>query len=801
MSRKKKLKKRNLSSDSKRLTKVKVSPKKSSISIDQELAKAIQYHQAGQLNKAEEIYKRIIEVNPDHSESLHLMGVIANQAGKNDIAVKLINKAIRCNPGNSIYYNNLGNALKGQNQLAEAAHCFQKALEINPGFAEACNNIGSIFQVQGELNKAISYFQRALETKPDLEVAYFNIGNVLKAQNNLTEAVSSFQKALEINPKYIEAYNNMGTAFKDQGRLDEAISCFRKALEINPNIAEVYNNLGNTFNDQGKLDEAISCFQKASKIKPNYAETYSNIGTILMGQGKPAEAVYYYQKALNINPNLAEVYYNLGNALRDQNRSTEALTSYQKALDINPDYAEAFGMLFHQLQQTCNWQKLEDMSDKLDKFTTKALDNGTKTAEEPFVNLARHTDPSRNYAIAKSWSYDIDRVMSTMKTHFSFDSRRSGKTKIIVGYLSNDFRNHAMAQLTLSLYGLHNRDEFKIFCYSYGEDDGSYYSARIRQDCDKFVDLTDLSHADAARCIYEDQVDILVDLKGHTKGNRLEISALRPAPVQVRYLGLPCTTGADFVNYIITDRIALPEDHAQYYSEKFVYMPHCYQINDHTQEISNKDWKKSDFGLPEDSFVFCSFNQGYKIEPVMFNTWMNILRQVPESVLWLQGENEITETNLRHEAERRGVESTRLIFSGRLPKDQHLGRLRLADVALDTRIVNGIITTSDSLWAGVPVITLQGSSFSSRVSSSILTAIGLPELITQTTEEYEQIAVDLGRNPERLQEIRQKIAKNRLLEPLFDTPRFARNLEKAYKEMWEIFVAGEMPRRIEVVED
>jgi protein O-GlcNAc transferase len=520
-----------------------------------------------------------------------------------------------------------------------------------------------------------------------------------------------------------------------------------------------------------------------------------------MGQGNLAEAVYYYQKVVKINPNLAEAYYNLGNALKDQNRLTEALSSYQKALEINPDYAEAFSMLFHQFQRTCDWLRLKDMTAKLDNFTLKALDGGVKTAEEPFANIMRCIDLPRHLAIARSWSRDIAKRMSSLKTHFHFDGRQLSKNKIIVGYLSNDFQNHAMAQLILNLFGLHNRDEFEIFCYSYGEDDGSHIRAQIEQDCDKFVDLINLSHADAARLIYEDQVDILIDLKGHTRDNRLEISAFRPTPVQVRYLGLAGTTGADFFDYIITDKIVTPDDHAQYYSENFVYLPHCYQVNSHSQVTRNKDRKKSDFGLSEDSLVFCSFNQGYKIEPVMFNTWMNILRQVPESVLWLQGENEITEKNLGREAESKGIKSTRLIFLEKLPKDQHMERLRLADVALDTQIVNGAATTSDALWAGAPVITMQGSSFASRMSSSILTAIGLPELITQTIEEYEQIAVDLGRNPERLQEIRQKIAKNRLVEPLFDTPRFARNLEKAYKEMWEIFVAGEMPRRIEVVED
>jgi len=260
------------------------------------------------------------------------------------------------------------------------------------------------------------------------------------------------------------------------------------------------------------------------------------------------------------------------------------------------------------------------------------------------------------------------------------------------------------------------------------------------------------------------------------------------------------TTGADFFDYIITDRVVTPEDHAPYYSENFVYLPHCYQINDHTQAISNKDWKKADFGLPEGSFVFCSFNQGYKIEPVMFDSWMNILRKVPESVLWLQRVNETAEKNLRQEAESRGVKSERLIFADRLRKDEHLARIRLADIALDTRIVSGAATTSDALWAGVPVITLQGSNFSSRMSSSILSAVGLPEMIANSLQEYEALAGRLARNPGELQAIRHRLERNRLSEPLFDTPRFAGNLEKAYKEMWEIFLAGQMPRQIQVVE-
>ena len=558
----------------------------------------------------------------------------------------------------------------------------------------------------------------------------------------------------------------MGNAFLDQGKLDDAITCYEKALEIEPDCAEAYNNMGNAFRSKGKLDDAILCYQKALKLKPDFAGAYNN----------------------------------MGNTSQDQEKLNEAICYYEKALEIEPDFAEAHSELVCQLQRTCAWQKLEGMTAKLDSLTRNALDNGTKAAESPFLSLMRYADPSRNHAIAKSWSRDIARTMSNLKMPFSFDARRSCKTKIAVGYLSNDFRNHPMAHLMLSLFGLHNRDEFEIFCYSYGEDDGSYHKARIERDCDKFVDVHNLSYADAAKRIYKDQVDILVDLKGYTSGCKMEISALRPAPVQVRYLGLAGTTGADFFDYIITDRVVTPEDHAPYYTENFVYMPHCYQANDHNQAISNKDWKRADFGLPDDSFVFCSFNQGYKIDPVMFDSWMKILRQVPEGVLWLQRENESAEMNLRLEAEARGVKPERLIFAKRLPKDEHLGRLRLADMALDTRIVNGAATTSDALWVGVPVITLQVSTFSSRMSSSILTAIGLPEQIAHSLEEYEDLAVRLARNPDDLNTIRQRLEKNRLTEPLFDTPRFAGNLEKAYKEIWEIFLNGQRPRQIEVAE-
>ena len=756
----------------------------------------------GNGNPAEAIrcFQKALEIRPDYVEACNNMGNALNEQGMLTEAISAYRRALEINPGLAEVYNNMGNTLKGLGELAKAVSAYRKALEIRPDYVEACNNMGNALNEQGELTEAISAYQRALEINPGLAEVYNNTGNTLKDQGELTKAVSAYQKALEIKPDYAEAYNNMGNALNEQGKPAEAISSYRKALEIKPRLAEAYNNMSTVLNAQGNLVEAIPCFQKALEIKPDYAEAYNNMGNTLKNQGRLVEAVSAYRKALELKPDYAEAYYNLGAAFKDQGKLDETIYCFQKALELKPDYAEAYSELFHQYQRMCAWQKREDMSARLDGFTEESLENETKTPETPFASLARHTGPSRNLAVSRSWSRGIERFVSNLKGHFSHEFRRSHKTGIIIGYLSNDFRNHPMAHLTLGLYGLHNREESKIFCYSYGEDDGSCYRARILQDCDKFVDLRNLNHADAARRIYEDGVDILVDLKGFTGGSRLEISAPRPAPVQVRFLGLPGTTGADFFDYIITDRVAMPEIHAQYYSENFVYMPHCYQINDHTQEISNKDWKKSDFGLPDGSVVFCSFNQGYKIEPVMFNSWMKILHQVPEGVLWLLWTNETANENLRREAVARGIESSRLVFTEKLSKDEHLARLRLADVALDTRIVNGMITTSDALWAGVPAVTLQGGNFASRASSSMLNAIGLPELITQSLEEYESLATDLANNPDKLQEIRRKLAGNLLTGPLFDTPRFVKNLESAYKEIWKIFIAGESQRQIKVVE-
>jgi protein O-GlcNAc transferase len=584
------------------------------------------------------------------------------------------------------------------------------------------------------------------------------------ASEGLAKAAALYRKVLEIIPHHSECLHRLGLIAHQVGNRNESLTLLEKALEAHPNNAVYNNNLGTVLRQRGDLDRATACFLTAIDLKPDFAEAYNNMGVLYKERGKPEKAISFFQQAV----------------------------------DLKPDFAEALNSLVDQLQSVCAWSQLRDAATRLDILTEKTLAAQTRAAEDPLIGLRRRDDPCHNLAVAKSWSREIAKNMANLGIHFSFDGRNHSGERITIGYLSNNLGDHPVSHQALGLFGAHNRDVFKVHCYSYGRDDRSQYRKEIERRCDSFLDISEISDADAARLIYKDRVDILIDLVGYTRGNRLGICALRPAPIQINYLGFLGTTGADFIDYIITDSVVSPPDHATFYSEKLVYMPHCYQANNRNQPISTQNWKRADFGLPGQGFVFCSFNNAYKIEPIMFDAWMEILQRVPKAVLWLIRESDMAERNLRQEAERRRIKGERLVFAGRLPLDQHLARLRLADLALDTRIYNGGATTSNALWAGVPGITLQGGHFVSRMSSSSLKAVGLPECVTQTIEDYKALAIGLALRPGQLEAMKARLARNRLTWPLFDTNKFCRALEEAFKKMWYIFLAGEIPRRIEL---
>jgi protein O-GlcNAc transferase len=684
----------------------------------------------------------------------------------------------------------------GEIEKAEAG--YRTVLGIDPKHPDALHLMGIIASQKGNYDTAVRMIRQAIQQFPDSDIYNTNLGNALARLNRIGEAVDAYMQALRINPDSVDAINNLATTLKESGRTDEALGYFKRALSINPDAVEVYNNMGNALTDLGQIEAAVDCFQKAIALKPDYAIAYNNMGTALKMRERFKEAIDSYSQSVSANPEYAEAFNNLGETLADMGKPDEAIPFFKKAIELKPVFDLATGNLFYALTRICDWQQLKELSPALDTFTANALKDGRCPPEDPFLNLARHDSPDLNFAVANAWSSMVNQRASRHGSDFVFKSRRTGRKKLVIGYLSNNFHDHPMAHLISRLLAVHNRNAVKVLCFSSGRDDGSDYRRRIIDGCDQFIDIRHLSHQAAARCIYEAKVDILVDLMGYTKGNRLEVCAHRPAPIQVRYLGMAGTTGSSFFDYLIADAVVVPEAYFPYYSEKIVHMPHCYQVNDGEQKASNQLFSRKDVGLPENQFVFCSFNQPYKIDPVIFRTWMNILQSVPESVLWLQGGNPVAEQNLKQAAAAHGVEKKRIIFAQRVGKTDHLRRLELVDLALDTRMVNGAATTSDALWAGVPVIAIKGTHFSSRMSASILNAAGLPELVVDNLDDYRSLAVGLAKHPEALEIKKRVLMDNLLATPLFDTQRFARLIEAAYERMWQVHCTNGQPEHIAI---
>ena len=407
----------------------------------------------------------------------------------------------------------------------------------------------------------------------------------------------------------------------------------------------------------------------------------------------------------------------------------------------------------------------------------------------PFYLLSTPASASDQLICARHW---IGPIKPPPKTVFAHDVP-AGRERIRLGYLSGDFHQHATAQLMAELFELHNRDRFEIFAYSYGPDDDSPMRARLDRAFDRFVDIRALSHRDAAQRIHADKIDILVDLKGYTHHARPAISAYRPAPVQVNYLGFPATMGGDFIDYVIVDPVVVPESQQPFFSERLVHLPGSYQVNNRKREAPGAATSRQDWGLPEGRLVLCSFNNTYKISPAFFDIWMRLLRSVPGSVLWLLEANQLVKGNLRQEAEKRGVEAERLIFAPRVASAEHLGRHRHADLFLDTLPCNAHTTASDALWAGLPVLTCRGDTFAGRVAASLLTAVGMGELIAQSVEEYERTALALAGDRQRLIALRKKLADNRDTSALFSPVKFTGNIEAAYARMWQTRLSGQKP--------
>jgi protein O-GlcNAc transferase len=729
--------------------------------ISEAFAIAVSHHQAGRLQAAEQIYRQILAVDPNHADAWNLLGVVTSLRGNHQAAADYIGRAIGLAPKTAAFHCSLGDAYRRVMRRDEAVVSYRRAVELNPDYVDAHFSLCTILREQGRRDEAVACYRRALQLKPDIAAAHNNLGNILQ----------------------------------EQGKRDEAAACYRRALQLNPNIAEIHSNLGNILQEQGMLHEAVACCRRALELNPDYFEAHNHLGNALRSQGKLDEAVVSYRRALELKPDFAGAHFNLGNILREQGKRDEAVTCYRRALELQPDDAVAMSALVNEFQNLCQWEGLQRLSERVIEFVADDAKNANAAPVSPFGFLALPTITTAEQQLRCARQWVERRLKSPVEIPRgpAWIRPRDAKSKMIVGYLSADFHSHATAQLTAELFEKHDRDQFLVIGYSFGRDDGSPMRRRLVNAFDRFVDLKDTSFKEAAEHIAADKVQIAVDLKGYTTDSREQILSLRPAPVQVSYLGYPGTMGAPFIDYILVDDFVVPSEQQPFYTEKLVHLPDCYQVNDSQREISPHTPSRAECGLPPEGFVFCCFNNNYKITPEVFGVWMKLLQAVPGSVLWLLEGNRFAPSNLRREAEARGVAAERLVFAPRLGLGEHLARHCLADLFLDTFPVNAHTTAGEALWAGCPVLTIAGATFASRVAGSLLRTLGLPELITTRLDEYEQLALRLARDEKQLALLRARLRTNKSTSALFHGGQFAATLEKAYVSMWEIYASGEKP--------
>jgi predicted O-linked N-acetylglucosamine transferase (SPINDLY family) len=627
----------------------------------------------------------------------------------------------------------------------------------------------------GNFAEAVRLYAEVLRLNPRQFEALYALGFLRYQGAQYGEAERLMSQAVKINPGMAEAYYIQGCCLHRLGRIEDALAAFNRAVENKPLFVEALINRGAALMALNRHNEALKDFRNVIAVNPTIAGVWSNCGGILQNLNRHEEALAYFDRALAINPDLTEALANRGAALLALKRYGDAAGNYEKLLSVHPELPDVHGHLILCRLQCCDWRSLTQ-----DRADIAACLNAGKRAIQPLVNARLSVSPADQLQCARifasNWPASPNPLWRGEPYHHD---------KIRVAYICANFYDHATSWLAAGLFEHHDKTRFETIAVSLVADDGSGMRARTRAAFGAFIDAERKTDAEIAGFLRQMEVDIAVDLMGFASGCRPGILALRPAPVQVSYLGHPGTMGASYVDYIIADRIVIPHEHRDFYTEKMAILPDTYQCNDSKRRIAEKTPSRAEAGLPAQGLVFCCFNDTSKITPEIFEVWMRLLKDVNGSVLWLLENNPEATRNLRREAEARGVDGGRLIFAPHMKLTEHLARHRLADLFLDTLPYGAHTTASDSLWAGVPVLTCMGTSFAGHVAASLLHAAGMPELITNSLEDYAALALKLARDQTGLAAIRTKLARNRDTYPLFDTARFTRNLERAYEIMWD----------------
>ncbi|MBA2588454.1 MAG: tetratricopeptide repeat protein [Alphaproteobacteria bacterium] len=739
------------------------------------LKQALAFHQTGNLGDAERLYLQLMRAVPLDPTAPHLLGVVRAQQGRNSEALELMGKALKLRPNAPEVLSNYGNVLKTEGRFAEALASYDKALAAKPDYVATLAKRAMVLRDLGRLEAGLESVGRALAIQPDFVEALNTSGVILAELKRGDEALASYDRALALAPNFPDSLNNRALLLKELKRPEDALADVERALTVHGGFAEAWNNRGIILFDLKRMGDALDSYDRALDLRPNYAEAFNNRAVALWSLKRFAESLADCDRAVALRPGFADAHYNRGNALAELNRPEEAAAAYEQVLTLAPDHPSALSGLANAALTIGDWKRTAELAPRL-----KADVLAGKSVIQPFVLMGYHDDNELQLRCSQNYV----RQAGPGPLPPLWTGERYGHDRIRVAYLSADFHQHVTAALTVEMFECHDRTRFETIAVSFGPDDNSAMRRRLLGAFDSFVDARQQNDREVAQMLREWEIDIAVDLGGHTSGARPWVLAHRPAPVQAKYMGFPGTSGSDFVDYIVTDRMVVPPDQDRFFSEKITALPTTLWVTDTKRDVPAPP-SRVEAGLPESGFIFCCFNHNWKITPPLFDIWMRLLTDVDGSVLWLLEGNASIRDNLRRHAVARGVAPDRLIFAGRTTPEAHLARQQLADLFLDTLPYNAHTTASDALWAGLPLLTVPGRSFPARVAASILQAAQLPELIADNFGAYEAQALSLARDPAALKTIRDKLTATRTTMPLFDTARFTRELEAAYIAMLE----------------
>jgi predicted O-linked N-acetylglucosamine transferase (SPINDLY family) len=734
-------------------------------------------------------FDKLLLIQPNHIAALNERGSVLAEMKQYDAALSSVENALAINPRYAEAHLNKGNLYSELKRYDEAIPAFDRALSLNPNLGNAWLGCGNVFRNLKRYDEAFAAYDKALALKPDLESAWLGHGNVFHDLKRYDEAFAAYDKALALKPDLESAWLGRGNVFHDLKRYDDAFAAYDKALALKPDLESAWLGRGNVFYGLKRYDDAFAAYDKALALKPDLESAWLGRGNVFYGLKRYDDAFAAYDKALALKPDLDSAWLGRGNVFYDLKRYDEAFAAYDKALALKPDLESAEGMRLYSKMHICDWIN----SDTECAHLIASVKDG-KTNTPPFAFLGISESPDDQLQCARRWTA----VMYPPAKRVVGQVERYRHDRIRVAYVSSDFRQHPMSFLIAEFIESHDRGRFEVVGLSTEPEDSSEIGQRMKNAFERFIDVSKLPDEKIADTVRELEIDIAVDLNGYTRNGRPNIFARRAAPLQVSYMGFPGTMGADFIDYLIADRVVVPNDNVSSFSEKIVWMPDTYWVASQERAIEPTVVSRKELALPESSFVFCCFNQTYKIRPEVFESWMRILQRVNGSVLWLLKDEAVAANNLRSEARRRGVDPERLIFASRVSRSQHLARHRHADLFLDTLPYNAHTTASDALQTGLPVLTQIGRTFAGRVAASLLTAISLPELIVTTMQDYEDLAVELATNAKKLAAIKTKLVDNAPKKPLFDTRLFTRHMEIAYQAMYRRHQSGLPPDHMNV---